>query len=552
MNKASILNRVFFSFIADSWRSDFANVKIFLPLICLLLLTCDAMSQTIVKLNLPKADEIERIEINRTSGIDWYKPDELLKLLPKFVASEGTYLSKQPFQRGTFVLKNGKHVDWLANYSDSILLYEGSTEQLFVLPKKDTPLFPIWDADGKTGFIDASGKIVLKTQNKTVGEFSENLAPVLIGDKWGYTNRAGEIVIQPRWKTLTQGYAAPVGAFSEGLAAVVEAVRWDVIDDSNYYAYKCGYINTKGEYVITPKFRQSCGSFSNGLAKIEVDSLGDEYETGKGWIGFLDKQGDWAIKPQFFEAGNFANGFTLVQSESLPQDLYTKIPETDLVRNNQNRKSLYLIDKTGRKATDLKDCGWRYSFSEGLALAHDENGQAEFINEQCEKVFSLAPEFQTDAIYTTAKDYGGAGRYADSSFFSEDLVLVYKIVAGKKVFGYLDRAGKTAIPFEFADATPFSDGLAGVVVREKDKEFNAYINPKGKIILRNTSGIVPFYNGLAFHLLKLWTISESAGKRNIYGYLNKQGKYVWLSPGAENYLDKNWIKANFSAAKDSR
>ncbi|MEP6925919.1 MAG: WG repeat-containing protein, partial [Pyrinomonadaceae bacterium] len=298
----------FFGKSNASFMPFFAGMRVSLTLLCILFFTCEAMSQTSVKLNLPKAEEIERIEISQTSMINWYKPAELLKLLPRFVASEGTYLTKQPFQRGTFVLKNGKRIAWMANYTDSILLYEGSTEQLFVLPKKDQPIFSIWDADGKAGFIDVNGKTVWKLQTDAVGDFSEGLAPVLVGDKWGYANRAGEIVIEPRWKTLTQGWLPTVGSFSEGLAAVIEAVHWDVIADSNYYAYKCGYINTKGEYVIPPKFRQSCGEFSDGLARISVDWQGDEYEEGKGWIGFLDKQGDWAIKPQFFEAGNFADG----------------------------------------------------------------------------------------------------------------------------------------------------------------------------------------------------------------------------------------------------
>ena len=86
-------------------------------------------------LTLPKAEDIARIEISKTSAIDWYKPDQLLKLLPEFEASEGTYVSKQPFQYGTFVLKNGERIKWIAGGKDSILLSEGSREQLFKIPR---------------------------------------------------------------------------------------------------------------------------------------------------------------------------------------------------------------------------------------------------------------------------------------------------------------------------------------------------------------------------------------------------------------------------------
>ncbi len=476
-------------------------------------------------LRLPEPAEISRIEISKTSMHQWYQPAELLSLLPQFVASEGTYGEKAiPFQYGKFILKNGKEINWMANFSDSILLYKesvrGRKEQLFVLPQKNGSLFHIWDADGKEGFIDINGSLILKPQFEAVGEFSEGLAPALIGDKWGYINEKGEVVIKPRWPQSGS-------SFHEGLAIVTEQVHWTVIDDSNYYAYKCGYINRQGEYVIEPKFRQSCGTFSDGLARIEVDLQGDEYEQGKGWIGFMDKQGNWAIKPQLFQASNFREGFALVQSEPLPKDLYIKIPGTDLVRNNANRQSLYLIDKTGRKASDKKDCRWRHSFRDGLALTYAENNRHVFINEQCEEVFRLAPDIQTDG------------------YFSEGLVLAYKVLAGEKIFGYLDRQGNAAIDFKFAEAAPFSDGLAGVVIKEKAKQFNAYINPKGEIVLKNTRGIAPFKNGLAFQYLYTWTISERPNGRNIKGYMNKQGKYVWLSPRAENYLEKDRIKQNY-------
>ena len=117
------------------------------------------------------------------------------------------------------------------------------------------------------------------------------------------------------------------------------------------------------------------------------------------------------------------------------------------------------------------------------------------------------------------------------------------------MFGYLDRTGKAAIDFKFTEAGYFSDGLAGVRIREGDKDYKAYINQKGEIVLKDTRDNDPFKNGLALHFLHLWTISERPNARNIYGYMNKQGKYVWLSPRAENYLDKEWIKGNYIGPK---
>ncbi len=375
--------------------------------------------------------------------INWYQPAELLKILPKFVASESSYIERAiPFQRGKFILKNGEEITWMANSADSILLFKesenGRKEQLFVSPKNDEPLFRIWDNDGKEGFIDVNGNIVIKPQFDAVGEFSEGLAPVLIGDKWGYINQKGEVVIAPRWRQSEQGWKQIVSPFYQGLAIVIEAVRWDVVDDSNYYAYKCGYINTKGEYVIQPKFRASCGVFSDGLARTEVDVLGDEAEEGKGWIGFIDKKGDWVIKPKFFQASPFLNGFARVQSE---YDYSNKA------------ESFYLIDKTGSKVEGKMDCLCQHSFTEGLALIYDEKTGAKVINEQCEEVFKVPSDIKS---YTVG-------------YFTEGLLLVEKEINGNKMFGYLDRTGKVAIDFSFAKAEAFSDGLAGVVSKKAIK-----------------------------------------------------------------------------------
>jgi hypothetical protein len=102
----------------------------------LLLLPMAAWGQERPGLRLPQIDEVARIELSNTSGLNWYKPEELIRLLPRFVPSAGTYASKQPFQRGSFVLKSGRRINWLANGANSILLYDGSGEQLYVLPRK--------------------------------------------------------------------------------------------------------------------------------------------------------------------------------------------------------------------------------------------------------------------------------------------------------------------------------------------------------------------------------------------------------------------------------
>ena len=104
-------------------------------------------------------------------------------------------------------------------------------------------------------------------------------------------------------------------------------------------------------------------------------------------------------------------------------------------------------------------------------------------------------------------------------------------------FGYVDACGKIVIPSTFLCAEAFSDGLARVCSGSAEDE--RYVDANGKVLLVGREGRPrgPFFEGLQYRLLKSRTISERPNFRNIYGYRNKTGKYVWLSPGAEKAFD---------------
>jgi len=72
-------------------------------------------------------------------------------------------------------------------------------------------LSPIYE-DGKWGFEDNKGTIVIETQFDEVQRFSEGLAPVKIYGHWGYIDETGIFVINP---TFTAA-----GDFKNGLALV--------------------------------------------------------------------------------------------------------------------------------------------------------------------------------------------------------------------------------------------------------------------------------------------------------------------------------------------
>jgi hypothetical protein len=75
---------------------------------------------------------------------------------------------------------------------------------------------------GKYGFVDETGALVIGTDFDDARYFSSGLAPVKRGKRWGFIDHSGRFAIPLRLEN-----ARP---FSEGAASVLEGGRWRVID----------------------------------------------------------------------------------------------------------------------------------------------------------------------------------------------------------------------------------------------------------------------------------------------------------------------------------
>lgn len=126
----------------------------------------------------------------------------------------------------------------------------------------------------KWGFIDKNGVFVIKPRFDFADSFYEGLAAFQINtngkEQWGFVNRNGKVVIEPKFGFVHSG-------FSGGFAIVSEKS----IDDAIF-----GYINTEG-FLISGFSYPEAAPFSEGLAAVSED--------GK-W-GFIGTDGKFVIEP---------------------------------------------------------------------------------------------------------------------------------------------------------------------------------------------------------------------------------------------------------------
>ena len=118
-----------------------------------------------------------------------------------------------------------------------------------------------FEKNGRWGYVDSKGEVVIKPQFEHGFPFSDGLARARTKALYGYIDKSGKFVIPPRFTRHND--------FSEGLAGVrLDKKSW-------------GFIDPTGEVVIPPKFEWVHGGFRHGLAKV---TLG-------GKIGYINKKG---------------------------------------------------------------------------------------------------------------------------------------------------------------------------------------------------------------------------------------------------------------------
>jgi hypothetical protein len=261
---------------------------------------------------------------------------------------------------------------------------------------------------------------------------------------------------------------------------------------------KWGYINNKGEYVITPRF-YSAEYFHEDLACVK---------TVDGNVGYIDARANFVVKPEYKDGSNFREGFAVV------------------VKNGEHP---VCINSQGKVVFTLNTARKLFTFNQGLAAFQDSSKKYGYVNTQGKVV--IAP------------------KYDDALAFSEDLAPVK--VGGK--WGYIDKTGKMIISVQFASAKTFSEGLAAVsdgynwgyigsnglfVITPQFEDAGTFSNKRAIVTLSAKKGFInndgkfeinPIYDGLSdFHnglaLMQL---------RGTYGFLDAKGNMAINAQFAE-------------------
>ena len=277
---------------------------------------------------------------------------------------------------------------------------------------------------------------------------------------WGYLNSQRAWVIAPRFEETP-------GFFSEGLAQAKDP-------DTGLY----GYLNYDGSWAIKPSYRDARGFGEDGLALAVSGPDAARQGLQDNRIGWIDKTGAWAIEPTYISAGQFNNGLA-AYSDPAAEDA---------------SHSWGYLDTNG--VTVLAP-----SFYDASAFA--DNGLAAAAEH-----VSLWGFIDRDGKWVIEPKYSQVGS------FHEGIAAVFDTWEGR--WGFVDETGAQAIPCTFKDARNFSDGRAAV--QDAATGLWGYIGPDGSWLLKPKFGrLGEISHGLA---------PAQDADTQLFGYIDDQGEWV--------------------------
>ncbi len=211
--------------------------------------------------------------------------------------------------------------------------------------------------DGKYGYVNDTFRLAIDYQFDSAEPFYEGLAIVRKGSKYCLINKKGQAISDLYYEIAPLGEQKYKVRRDTGNKWQLLGSDGQIIDKTYYNAinpYKesrakvctahegCGFIDENGKMVIALgraskkvfgftdflPIDNGYTDFSEGLATTIV------VNGNKTLIGYMDKQGNTVIEPQFIEAKNFSQGLAVVKTEQgvgviNKQGQYVVVPNKD-------------------------------------------------------------------------------------------------------------------------------------------------------------------------------------------------------------------------------
>lgn len=282
-----------------------------------------------------------------------------------------------------------------------------------------------------------------------------------------------------------------------------------------------GYINKKGEWVIKPEYDLVL-PFSEGVGVVGKDNL----------FGLIDYKGKEIVSPQYESIGTFKEGRgTFV-----------------------NKEGMGVLDTKGKVITK-KYYGYVGDYSEGLAivLEKQDNGKRYYgyINRKGDEVIVPTYEAANDFVNGKALVQTEEQTYALINKKGQVLTVIHKPVVygyqdGAMIYsdsidglrGYLDTKGDVLIPAEYTFAEPFEDGVAVVGNSSGYTGEEGLIDRTGKWIYEPTFDEIHYLGEERVALGKVIDITEPS-KGTLYAIGDVTGNQLtnFIYEGVSSYKE---------------
>ncbi len=293
----------------------------------------------------------------------------------------------------------------------------------------------VQNTDGKWGFINTKGQLVIPCQFDKVGDFYRGYTTVTVNQndtiQKGVISPTGDFIIP-------LGQYDDVGSFSEGLCAVKKGDKW-------------GFVDKNGQIVISPAYDKA-SFFQEGLASVQIDKM---------W-GAIDRNGKMVIKPAFGWSFVFYDGVATVYDGGkfcYINTAGTRLFDTQFRSNSRFSEGLSLctteydatkkaylykyIDLSGQVVLNL---GTKYkqlgNFQEGLAYV-ERDGHLGFIDRAGNEI--ITPEYQSFKWVLSGFKDGCVAAQKDDTW------------------GIIDKTNQIVIPLMYDDAASYNEGYCLVI-----------------------------------------------------------------------------------------